>query len=148
MSEENPYKLFVSHLGTEDDDYLRFFEYVSEIDNFFYVNLSDPASLPPGGAREARQAEYKRQMERAEVVIILATQYVTDADGTQFQMDLAKALKKPMIAVEPFGPNPILKPVKDKVDEVVPWYNRTMVDSIRFLARGGLATRYEVLDFP
>ena len=148
MSQDNPIRIYATHLWEEDDDFLRLFEYLTDVDSFFYVNLSEPGNKPGGGDREAEQAEFRRQMGPAEVVMVLSTQYVTNTGLIIYQMDLAKAMKKPIIAVEPFGPENILKPVKDKADEIVPWYNRSMVDSIRHLGRGDLTSRYEVIDFP
>lgn len=148
MSIDNPIRLYATHLWEKDDDFLRLFEYLTDVENFFYVNLSEPELKPGSAEREAEQAEFRRQMADAEVVIVLSSQYVTNAGLLTYQMDLAKAMKKPIMAVEPFGPDSILKPVKDKADEIVPWYNRSMVDSIRHLGRGDLTSRYEVIDFP
>lgn len=148
MSQDDPIRLYATHLWEEDDDFLRLFEYLTDVENFFYVNLSEPDKRPGAPDREAEQAEYRRQMRDAEVVLVLSSQYVTNAGLIIYQLDLAKALKKPIVAVEPFGPESILKPVKEKADEVVPWYNRSMVDAIRHHGRGDLTSRYEVIDFP
>lgn len=148
MSEQDPFRLYVSHLWSEDDDYLRLFEYLNDVENFFYVNLSDPADVPSSDQLDIVQGQYKKQMANAEVAMVLATQYVQDARLLQAQLDLAQALSKPVIVVEPFGPDSVLKPVKDRATEVVPWYNRSMVDAIRHHGRGDLTSRYEVIDFP
>ncbi|MFK7886322.1 MAG: hypothetical protein AB8G16_05595 [Gammaproteobacteria bacterium] len=148
MSESEPFRLFVSHLWEADDDYLRLFEYLNDVDNFFYVNLSDPDDAPASAQIEAVQIQYKKQLENAEVALILASQYVRDAKQLQYQLDLARAASKPVVVVEPFGPDPVLKPVKERAVEVVPWYNRSIVDAIRHHGRGDLTSRYEVIDFP
>jgi len=148
VSESEPFRLFVSHLWTADDDYLRLFEYLNDVDNFFYINMSNPDDAPASPQLEAVQSQYKKQLENAEVALILASQYVRDAKQLQYQLDLARALSKPVVVVEPFGPDPVLKPVKDRAVEVVPWYNRSIVDAIRQHGRGDLTSRYEVIDFP
>jgi hypothetical protein len=148
VSENDPFRLFVSHLWENDDDYLRLFEYLNDVENFFYVNLSNPDDAPASPQLEAVQSQYKKQMEQAEVALFLASQYVRDAKQFQYQLDLARALSKPVVVIEPFGPDPVLKPVKDRAVEVVPWYNRSMVDAIRQHGRGDLTSRYEVIDFP
>lgn len=148
MTEQDPFRLYVSHLWTKDDDYLRLFEYLNDVENFFYVNLSDPDDPPPSMRVEHVQTQYNKQMQPAEVAIVLSSQYVTDAGLTQYQLDLARALSLPVIVVEPFGPESVLKPVKDRAAEVVPWYNRSIVDAIRHHGRGDLTSRYEVIDFP
>lgn len=147
MSEKDPIRLFVSHVWDESDDYLRFFDYVSDIETFVYTNLSEPGSFP-GSSVESIQTELNRQMKNAEVVIVLCSAYTKDANLIQYQMDLAKALGKPIVAVEPFGPESMLKPIKDRAEVVVPWYNRAIVDAIREQGRGDKTHRYEVIDFP
>ncbi|MFK8014278.1 MAG: hypothetical protein AB8G17_02400 [Gammaproteobacteria bacterium] len=148
MSQEDPFRLYVSHLWAEDDDYLRLFEYINDVENFFYVNLSDPADQPRSMEFELVVAQYRRQMEKAEVAIMLSTQYVTNANMTQYQLNLARELSVPVVVIEPYGPDSVLKPVKDRAAEVVPWYNRSIVDAIRHHGRGDLTSRYEVIDFP
>ncbi|NNF16602.1 MAG: hypothetical protein HKN70_07625 [Gammaproteobacteria bacterium] len=147
MNQNNPVRLFVGHCWDESDDYLRFFDYVSDIDSFFYINLSEPQKRPGAGV-EAVQTELNRQMKDAEAVIIFSSAYTEDANLTQYQMDLARALGKPIIGVEPFGPQTVMKAVKDRAAEVVPWYNRAMVDAIMHHGRGDSTSRYEVIDFP
>lgn len=147
MSQENPYKIFVTHTWEESDDYLRFFDYVSDIESFFYENVSDPSRYP-GSSVDSIQTELNLQMKPAEVVVVLSSAYVKDANLVQYQLDLAKALGKPVVAVEPFGPESILKPLKDRAAQVVPWYNRAMVDAILHHGRGEDTSRYETIDFP
>ncbi len=147
MSENDPIRLFVSHVWEESDDYLRFFDYVTDVESFAYTNLSEPDQFPGSGV-DSIQTELNRQMKSAEVVIVLCSAYVKDANLIQYQMDLAKALGKPIVAVEPFGPESMLKPIKDRAAVVVPWYNRAMVDAIREQGRGDMTHRYEVIDFP
>ena len=148
MPQEDPFRLYVSHLWDMDDDYLRLFEYLNDVENFFYVNLSEPEAKPESMTLEHVQTAFRKQMEPAEVVLVLSSQYLRDANVLQYQLDLARALSKPVIVVEPFGPDSVLKPVKDRAAEVVPWYNRSIVDAIRHHGRGDLTSRYEVIDFP
>jgi hypothetical protein len=148
LNQDNPIRLYVTHLWSEDDDYLRVFEYVSGIDSFFYVNLSEPGARPATGGRDAEEAEYRRQMDKAEVIVAPASQYVTDARTMQFQLDLARTLRKPVVVIEPFGPEEVLRPVKVRASEIVPWYDRSIVDAIRHQGRGDSTSRYEVIDFP
>ncbi len=148
MSQEDPFRLYVSHLWAEDDDYLRLFDYINDVENFFYVNLSKPEDTPRSMEFELVVAQYRRQMEKAEVAIVLSTQYVTNANLTQYQLNLARELSIPVVVVEPYGPDSVLKPVSDRAAEVVPWYNRAMVDAILHHARGENTSRYEVIDFP
>ena len=46
MSQENPIRLYVSHLFEPDDEYQRVFEYLESARNFYYRNLSAPDQPP------------------------------------------------------------------------------------------------------
>ena len=41
VSQNNPIRVFVSHLYAPDDEYLRVFEYLESAPNFFYTNLDN-----------------------------------------------------------------------------------------------------------
>ena len=42
MSEQTPIRVFVTHAFDESDDYLRLFEFLECVDNFYYLNVSRP----------------------------------------------------------------------------------------------------------
>ncbi len=146
MPIDNPYRLFVSHPWQEDDDYLRLFEYLGDTKEFYYVNLSAAIDKPLG--HDELRAELERQISGAEVVIMLSGQYPEHAEDLDLQLATAKRHAKPILAVEPFGPNNMDDAIRTKADKIVPWYNRSIVDGIKFLARGEDTARFEVLDFP
>ena len=102
MSEDNPFRLFVSHVWQPDDDYQRVFEYLESARNFFYTNCSDP-NANPGADKEAMRAVLRTQIEKAEVVILLSSLFTSHPTWCQFQLSAALAMKKPIIAVHPFG---------------------------------------------
>ncbi|MEQ8205600.1 MAG: hypothetical protein RIA65_05440, partial [Woeseia sp.] len=103
MSESNPIRIFVSHLFQEDPDYLRVFEFLESVDRFFYLNCSKPENMPAGGGQEAVRDELIAQIKEAEAVVILATHYSENEDLVRFQLDVAEANEKPILAIRPFG---------------------------------------------
>ena len=46
VSEDNPIRVFVTHTFEESNDYLRVFEFLESVDNFFYLNVSKPDNVP------------------------------------------------------------------------------------------------------
>ena len=56
ISQQNPVRLFVSHVFAPSDDYLRVFEYLESSHNFYYRNCSDP-DRQLGGASEAKRSQ-------------------------------------------------------------------------------------------
>ena len=147
ISQNNPVKLFVSHLWEVDEDYLRVFEFLESSNNFFYQNFSAP-DRRPGGGREADRDELRKQITPVEVVILLASQHRRDGDLIQFMAHFAKAADKPLILISNFGATaPLAKSLSALADETVDWDQRALIDAIRRQARHEETQRWDSIDF-
>ena len=147
VTQKNPIRLFVCHVWTEDDDYHRIFEYIESTANFFYRNTSTP-DVRPTGDKEAQRDSLRKQITEAEVVIVPAALYRRNMDWVEFQMHCAKAFDKPIIVLEPFGGTDTIAPaVQELADDVVPWDQRQLIDSIKRQARHEETTRFDVIEF-
>jgi hypothetical protein len=146
ISQQNPVKIFVAHGFEQSEDYLRVFEYLESSRNFFYLNCSLPdyRAVNP----DQMKTELRREINAAEVVVVPSTLYHTHREFTDFQVNCAKGLEKPVIVLEAFG-------VKEKMpvqlealaDEIVGWDDRSLVDAIRRQARHEETTRWETVEF-
>jgi hypothetical protein len=149
VSEKNPIRVFVTHCFAESDDYLRVFEFLESVDNFFYLNTSKPENVPAKGGLEAIKDELIAQIKECEAVVVLASLYMEKPDLTRFQIDVAEANNKPTIGIRPFGG--IAETPKDlaaRVSHNVEWNEREIVDALKMQARGEDTARWEVIDFP
>lgn len=148
MSQDNPIRLFVSHLYAPDDEYFRVFEYLESAVNFFYSNLSAPDKPPRRLDKESIKEGLRGQMADAEAVILLASLYERDPVLIEFQALYAKACDKPVIVIEPFGTGETV-PAKlaEFAEEIVPWNTREMADAIRRQARHEETTRWDTIEF-
>ena len=148
MPEEEAIHLYATHVWDLDEDYLRLFDYLGDVDNFYYVNHSKPEEEPQiGGALASRDALVD-QIGAAEIVIALATQYLNHPEMIELQLVTAKRHGKPILVVEPFGPESVPDHLKEVSDHVVEWYARKIVDAIKMLARGEEIHRYDTIDWP
>lgn len=146
ISQQNPVRLFVSHVFEPSDDYHRVFEYLESSHNFYYLNCSNPERSPAGD--DAVKNEFRRQIAQAEVVIIPSSLYQQNYEWIDFQLNCAKGLEKPVIVMEAFG-------VKEKIpvqlealgDEIIEWNERSIADAIRRQARHEETARWDVIDF-
>src|SRR5512136_2479834 len=93
VSQQNPIRIFVSHLWEADDDYLRVFEFLESARNFYYANTSKPDRRPPGG-KEAEREELRAQIAPAEAVVVLASQHRRAPELIEFEANFAKAAEK------------------------------------------------------
>ena len=149
MPEDNPIRVFVTHNFVEDGDYLRVFEFLEGVDKFFYVNCSKPENMPDAGGLEAIKEELISQIRISEAVVVLASQFIENADIVTFQMDAAEANEKPMIAIRPFGGlDEMPAELVNRVSEHVEWNAREIADAVRRQARLEETARWDVVDFP
>lgn len=147
ISQQNPVKLFVSHAWDADDDYHRLFEFLEGARNFYYQNLSAPDRRPAGG-KEAEREELRRQIAKAEAVIVLTTHHRRAPEIIEFEATFAKAADKPLIVVASFGATTIIsKALQDLADETVDWSERALVDAIRRQARHEETQRWDTIEF-
>lgn len=148
MSESDPIRVFVVHIFTEHPEYLRVFEYLESRPNFYYLNCSRPNAKPASSDSEVIKEELRRQMQPAEIVVLPVTLFAMNPVLVTFQVDAAKGLKKPVLAIKSFGETAaIKKSLLDKADDIVDWNNRAITEAIKRLARNDSSGEWEVIEF-
>lgn len=148
MSENNPIRLFVTHLYAPDEAYFRVFEYLESQPNFFYINLATPEKPPRSKDKEPIREDLRRQMADAEVVVLLSSLHARDPVLIEYQGLCAQSSNKPLIVMEPFGTTEAVPAkLREMADEVVPWNGREMADAIRRQARHEDTTRWDTIEF-
>jgi hypothetical protein len=148
MSEDNPIRIFVTHLFSDHPDYHRVFEYLESASNFFYLNCSKPDDMPSTGGQDAIKETLLAQIRSAEIVIVISNMFAENESLITYQMNAAQAANLPMIALEPFGGmGATPAEVKARCAEVIDWNERTMVDVIRREARHEDTHRWDVIEF-
>ena len=148
MSEDNPIRVYVTHNFQESDDYLRVFEFLEAMERFFYLNVSKPENLPESGGLDAIKEELINQIKECEAVIVPAVFYMENDDMARFQMDVAEANNKGIIAIRPFGgmmetPQALV----DRAKEHIEWNDREIVDALKRQARHEDTSRWETIEF-
>jgi hypothetical protein len=80
--------------------------------------------------------------------VLPVTIFATNPVLVTFQVDAAKALKKPVLAIKAFGETlAIKKSLLDKADDIVDCNNRTITEGIKRLARNDNSGQWEVIEF-
>ncbi len=149
VSENNPIKVFAMHAFEESVDYLRLFEFLENVDNFYYINVSKPENIPKAGGMQAIKDELMRQIKDSEAVFILPALFDEKTELVRFMMQVAEANNKAMIAIKSFGG--VIETAAEVVErsqEHIEWNDREMADALRRQARGEDTARWEVVDFP
>ena len=148
MPENDPYRIYITHLFQDNEDYQRVIEYLESRENFFYLNSSNPEGMPADGGSDAIKEAYRDQIAPAEVVIMPVAIFDANPDLVRFQMGVAKATRKPILAIQSFGETvAIQKEVIDSSDDVIEWNDRTLISAIKLLGRNEETAQWEVIDF-
>jgi len=148
VTEQDPIRLFITHLYAPDEAYFRVFEYLESSPNFYYKNLATPEKPPRSKEKEAIREDLRRQMTDAEVVVLLSSLYARDPVLIEYQGLYAKSCDKPLIVMEPFGTElQVPAKLRELADEVIAWNGRDMADAIRRQARHEDTTRWDVIEF-
>jgi hypothetical protein len=149
MSQENPIRLFVTHVWEPSDDYLRVFEYLESARNFYYRNFSTPDRRPTGD-KETLKEDLRRQITSAEAVVGLSSLFENrhHQDLVLFQLLYAQACQKPVVLLKAFGlQQPVPKALGELADEIIEWDERALVDAVRRQARHEETTRWDTIEF-
>lgn len=148
MSEKNPIKIFVTHAFQEHEEYARVFEYLEARDNFFYVNYSDPEDKPEHGGQEGLQEAIRNQIRHVEVVLFPVGIYSQDPRLIEFELKVAQAFNKPVIAIQAFGlTQSVPKDAMVAAVETVEWNDRAITDALRQFGRGENTAKWDVIEF-
>ena len=133
----NTYNLFISHSWAYSDAYDKLIGLLDSKGGYFpYKNYSVPQTDPIHDApyQAALRAAIERQIKPASVVVLLAGVYSTYSKWINIEIEIAKQLEKPIIAIEPWGSEKTSKVVKDAADKIVKWQTDSIVAAIRSIA--------------
>jgi len=129
------YGIFISHAWDYGDHYRRMEDMLDEAEDFEYTNYSVPEH-DPKHARTDRELEeaLRNQIRPASAVIILAGMYAHYRAWIQKEIDIAREMGKPIIAVRPRGGQRMPQEVQEVADEIVGWNTASIVDAIKRLS--------------
>lgn len=132
------YRIFISHAWKYGDEYSRIVRLLDNAPYFTYYNYSAPKEKPLVLSREnATSREIAEaisdKIKRAQVVLVLGGMYGIYHNWMQFEVDEARRLGKPIIAIMPWGQINMPAYLREKADRVVGWNTSSIVSAIREL---------------
>lgn len=132
------YRLFISHAWKYGDDYIRLVNLLNNAKYFSYYNYSAPSEKPlfPLGTPYTNSDIARKITDKitpAQAVIVIAGMYAAHRYWMQYEIDEAVRLKKPIIAVKPWGNTLIPTYVSNNATEIVGWNTDSIVSAIRRL---------------
>lgn len=121
--DEKVYKLFISHLDKEDEEYDLFQDKLKASYDF---NWTDGAVLDKNSIDDLTE-----QIKQVDVVIILSGLFSKEAKLISQQLDVALKLKKPIVVIRPYGLENVPSNLEETAAKVVGWNTPCIVDSIK-----------------
>ncbi len=132
------YNLFISHSWSYSDEYEKIIRMLDSAPYFSYRDYSVPKDDPLRIYSRYYNSELRNkianQMRTCHVVLILAGVYASYSDSIDMEIEIAKSLNKPIIAIERWGSERTSLKVKQNADRVVGWNTSSIVDAIRELS--------------
>jgi len=149
VSEENPIRVFVTHVFEETHDYLRVFEFLESDERFYYLNVSKPENIPTQGGIDAIKEELITQIKESEAIIVLPAVFEQKPDLVNYMIDVAEANDLGVFSIRHFGGLLEMPPeLEERTGTPVEWNARQLIDRLKLEARGEDTQRWEVIDFP
>ena len=130
------YNLFISHSWKYSDAYVKLVSLLNNAAYFSYKNYSVESSNPLTIYNKIYyESELKNklriQMRTCHVVLILAGVYSSYSEYIQMEIQIAKELNKPILAIEPWASEKTSLVVKNNAKCIVGWNTSSIVDAIR-----------------
>jgi Thoeris protein ThsB, TIR-like domain len=122
MEELPIYKLFISHNGEGDEEYLNFFHRLLEAPDFEWEDYGVP------GENESDQLE--EQIKPVQLVIILSGLYKRHQKLIQKQIEITRKMNKPLIIIRPYGMEEVPNHLEPLAKGIVGWNRVCIVETI------------------
>lgn len=130
------YNLFISHSWKYSDAYVKLVNLLNNAAYFSYKNYSVESSNPLTIYNKIYYEselmnKLRVQMRTCHVVLILAGVYSSYSEYIQMEIQIAKELNKPIIAIEPWASEKTSLVVKNNAKCIVKWNTSSIIDAIR-----------------
>ncbi|MBQ3525104.1 MAG: TIR domain-containing protein [Akkermansia sp.] len=125
------YHLFISHSWNYTDAYEKLIALLDKT-GLVYSDYSVPKEDPVhtnGTDKELKDA-IRRQMAPCNCILVLAGVYATYSKWINKEIEIAKSMKKKIIAIEPFGSERTSRFVKENADIIVKWRGESIKNAI------------------
>jgi hypothetical protein len=121
-SESIIYKIFISHIGGDEEEYSTFIQKLSSAHDFEYENCGILEDMSDKGL--------EGQIKPVGVVIILSGLYNKYKSIIKKQLDISRDLDKSVIVIRPYGMEDVPSELEEIAEDIVGWNAACIVDSI------------------
>lgn len=134
------YNIFISHSWTYSDSYDCLINLLNKTP---YLNCSDFSISKESPLVIYNKCYYnselrnkiKNKMRYCNVVLVLAGVYSTYSESIKMEIQIAKELNKPIIAIEPLAAEKTSQYVKENATKIVSWNGYSIANAIKEYGR-------------
>ena len=128
--------LFISHSWHYNESYEQLKKLLNDRGYFSFRDYSVPKDDPIEIRTESKYKEKLRngiinQMVFCDVVILIAGKYATYSDSIKMELEIAKEMGKPILAIRPYGAEQTSSLAEEYADKTVSWNADSIVNAIR-----------------
>ncbi|MFR3289642.1 MAG: TIR domain-containing protein [Lachnospiraceae bacterium] len=132
------YHIFISHAWRYGDEYNNLIRLLDSAPNFKYKNYSSPQDRPlqnlnatDANTKSEIKAAIARKLKPCSCVLVISGMYVAYREWMQYEIDLARIMNKPIIAISPRGNTLMPQAVSSVSRTIVNWNTSSIVSAIR-----------------
>lgn len=127
------HNIFISHSWSYSDAHDKLVNFFTREPYFQYKNYSVPKNDPIHNATYDWQLEeaIERQIRPCSIVVIMAGKYATYSKWIDKEIQIAKRLNKPIIAIRPWATEQVSVTVRDNADVMIGWNGPSIVSEIK-----------------
>ncbi|MGZ4857775.1 MAG: TIR domain-containing protein [Methanobacteriaceae archaeon] len=122
MEELHIHKLFISHNGKGNEEYLNFFQRLMEAPDFEWKDYGVP------GENESEQLE--EQIKPVQLVIILSGLYKRHQKLIKKQVEITRKMNKPLLLIRPYGMEEVPTQLEPLANDIIGWNRVCIVETI------------------
>lgn len=132
------YHIFISHAWRYGSEYDRLVSLLDNAPYFSYLNYSAPKNKPLQNldstdvrTKSDIRAAIDRKIAPCSCVLVISGMYAVYREWMQYEIDTAKRMGKPIIAISPWGGKVMPLAVSQAATKIVNWNTDSIVSAIR-----------------
>lgn len=132
------YHIFISHAWRYGDEYNRLVNMLNTAPYFSYYNYSAPREKPLHNldatdvtTKSQIKAAIDRKIAPSNCVLVISGMYTVHREWMQYEIDTAVRMRKPIIAVRPWGSKVMPISIVSVATEIIGWNTSSIIDAIR-----------------
>lgn len=132
------YHIFISHAWKYGGEYERLVNLLNGAPYFSYLNYSAPRHKPLQNldstdvrTKAEIRAAIDRKIAPCSCILVISGMYAAYREWMQYEIDAAKRMGKPIIAISPWGGSVMPVAVSSAATKIVGWNTSSIVSAIR-----------------